>query len=304
MNVCSWYYLIPTYELGSSKHYKVKLSHKSTSYQENQQQQKILTDVNKDIINLTKLKFIIDRNEFTNDFGFTITGSCPCIVGKVDPEKDAFSKGLRPGDYIVKIHDINVSRATCESVVKLIKNCKSKLIIEIHREKSSLIKVTSKSNNIKLSHNEATAQYINQIYFNNTATDTTTSSGFNTDFSGKSIDLPQYSLKLYSLNEINSAATTSSTSNNDSFEFLQPTNEDEDEDEEFYSNLVPNSVEHNEIPFVDEDDEDEHEYVNSHFMMSAQFSQQNPKICQSRLLIKNEARNRAPLIETQNDQFI
>ena len=128
MNVCSWYYLIPTFELGSTKHYKVKLSQKSkrhqdsTNPQQQQQQQQILTDVNKDIINLTKLKFQIDRNEYSNDFGFTISGSCPCIVSKVDPEKDSFSKGLRPGDYIVKIHDINVSRATCESVVKLIKN--------------------------------------------------------------------------------------------------------------------------------------------------------------------------------------
>ena len=337
MNVCSWYYLIPTHELGSTKHYKVKLARSyNLKIQDSQQpqqhhqpqpsQQQILTDVNKDIIGLTKLKFFVERNEHTNDFGFTISGSCPCLVSKVDPEKDAFMKGLRPGDYIVKIHDINVSRATCESVVKLIKNCKSRLIIEIHREKSSL-KVINKFNNKRnMMNDDQTAQYINHLYFNNNSmatTDTTAStaslSGVNTDFSGKSIELPQYNLKLYSLNEINATkttatATTTSTSN-DSFEFCQPNNEDdgeeeeeeEDDDNEFYSNLVPNNVEHNEIPFMDDDEYDEEQennYVNEHFIAAAQYTQQNPKMCTSRLLIKNEARNRAPLVASNSNDFI
>jgi hypothetical protein len=317
MNVCSWYHLLPTYESGSSKHYKVKLSRnynlKIQQQVQPQQppQQQQLTDVNKDIIGLTKLKFIIERNEIRNDFGFTISGSCPCIVSKVDAEKDAFSKGLRPGDYIVKIHDINVSRATCESVVKLIKNCKSKLVLEIHREKSQ-IKIVNKHK--RHGADEITAQYINQLYFNNNSTattDTTTStaslSAVNTDFSGKSIDLPQYNLKLYSLNEINATKTTATTATDDSFEFCKPANVDDDEEEsdnEFYSNLVPNKVEHNEIPFVDDenysDDEDEN-CVNGQMMMAAVTARySNTRVCKSRMLIKNEARNRAPLVASNN----
>ena len=318
MNVCSWYYLIPAYELGSTKHYKVKLSRNYNLKIQKQQQQndqqplQQLTDVNKDILGLTKLKFYIERNEVTNDFGFTISGSCPCVVSKVDPEKDAFSKGLRPGDYIVKIHDINVSRATCESVVKLIKNCKAKLILEIHRERS-MLKVHGKGKR-HINNDEVTAQYINNLYFNNTDTTTSTMSGVNTDFSGKSIDLPQYNLKLYSLNEVNATkttgttttTTTTTTTDNESFEFCQPKedaeeDDEEDDDQEFYSNLVPNSVEHNEIPFVDDEDEDQENYE---YLMPpatvAHYNQQNSKICKSKLLIKNEARNRAPLIASNN----
>lgn len=361
MNVCSWYYLLPTYELGSSKHYKVKLSRNynlnimqqqqqqqltSNVLQQNNdkiksqhkiQQQQVLTDINKDIIGLTKIRFCIERNEITNDFGFTISGNSPCIISKVDPEKQAFVKGLRPGDYIVKIHDINVSRATCESVVKLIKNCKSRLIIEVYREKATTVRIVDEKPIVNKKHANklrqqvdrgAYAQYINQIYFNHTnsssaaddSTDGSTSvSVINTDYSGKSIDLPQYNLKMYSTRRDQDNTTgTNATTDNDSIESnienmnrlhidekpvhkleepkQEPVDDDEEEDDdnEFFSNLVSNQIELNEIPFVDEseeaDDDNVSEYDNNNDdendqiiqTKTAQYYEQNTKLCKSR----------------------
>lgn len=57
------------------------------------------------------------------------------MIGKVDASKQAFTNGLRPGDFIASLDGKNVSRATCDSVVKLIKSCKSGFDIEVYREK-------------------------------------------------------------------------------------------------------------------------------------------------------------------------
>lgn len=53
--------------------------------------------------------------------GFTLAGYCPCHVAKLEANSIAALVGLQVGDLIIKINDKNVSRAKCESIIKIIK---------------------------------------------------------------------------------------------------------------------------------------------------------------------------------------
>lgn len=46
----------------------------------------------------------------------------------------AWRAGLRQGDFISRVNDVNVSRGSCESVVKMIKQSRFKLVLEICRD--------------------------------------------------------------------------------------------------------------------------------------------------------------------------
>jgi C-terminal processing protease CtpA/Prc len=54
-------------------------------------------------------------------YGFTVTGYCPCQIGKVDKDSLAEQSGLAPGDMLIKINGKNVARATRDTIVKIIK---------------------------------------------------------------------------------------------------------------------------------------------------------------------------------------
>lgn len=306
-NVCSWYYLLPTLEIGQRKHYKVKLSKNYQFKNKNQQSsnsnlaKKVsLPTINKDIIGLDKLNLVIPRGE--NGFGFTVTGSCPCIVGKVDPEKEAFAYGLRPGDFIVKIKDQNVSRATSESVVKMIKSCKAKLQLEIHRERATLTENRPC---------EPTEQCITKLYFStqpsrvvpksSTRTDITE----NSDYSGKSIDLPQYNNHLHQTTT-NTATTATTATTNDSLnnsDFLFDNDEDDDleEEEQYFSHLVSNKIETNaeQIPFVDDDECNDESFTEDKENCRAEYITNK---YQQSVLVKNEARTRKPLVQSSSNE--
>jgi len=126
-----WYHLLPE-SIGSHKHFRCHRSQKS--HNTNEHASNKITHVNKDLIGMKKLKFRIKRNSDTESYGFTISGNCPCMVGKVDTQRHAFASGLRPGDYISALDGKNVSRATCDSVVKLIKSFRQEFEIEVYRE--------------------------------------------------------------------------------------------------------------------------------------------------------------------------
>lgn len=126
-----WYHILP-FKFGLSKH--VKCSVKKIKSQTNLKP----TNVNQDLQGLGKISLNISRPSEADSYGFTVTNACPCMVGKVDLDKVAFKTGLRPGDYISRINGVNVSRASCESVVKLIKSSKQMLHIEVHREMTSI----------------------------------------------------------------------------------------------------------------------------------------------------------------------
>jgi len=129
-----WYHLLPE-KIGTLKHFRchrLHRIHKTTELANNVK----ITNVNKDLIGMNKLKFLIKRNSEHESYGFTVSGNCPVIVGKVDIQRLAFTNGLRPGDYIAALDGKNVSRATCDSVVKLIKSFKREFEIEVYRDKN------------------------------------------------------------------------------------------------------------------------------------------------------------------------
>ncbi|KAM9817954.1 regulator of G-protein signaling 12b isoform X1 [Syngnathus typhle] len=71
-------------------------------------------------------------------YGFTLSGQSPCVLGCILKGSPADYVGLRSGDHILSVNDINVSRASHEDVVKLIGRCTGilKLVIgEVERHK-------------------------------------------------------------------------------------------------------------------------------------------------------------------------
>lgn len=120
-----WYHMLPL-KFGLNKHLKCAVKKIEPK----------VTNVNKDLIGMEKVAFSVQKESEGDSYGFTITSGCPCMVGKVDLDKVAFRAGIRPGDYISKINGVNVSRATCESVVKMIKTSKIRIVVEVHRQKS------------------------------------------------------------------------------------------------------------------------------------------------------------------------
>lgn len=71
-------------------------------------------------------------------YGFTLSGQSPCVLSCILKGSPADYVGLRSGDHIFSVNDINVSKASHEDVVKLIGRCSGvlKLVIaegERHR---------------------------------------------------------------------------------------------------------------------------------------------------------------------------
>ena len=108
----------------------------------------VITNVNKDIADMTSVTLTLVKANISatagseaaaaggdQGYGFTLVGSCPCMVGRVEaPHSAAHVAGLRAGDYISSINGKNVSRATCHTLVKLIKSCKNRLEMQVHRQ--------------------------------------------------------------------------------------------------------------------------------------------------------------------------
>ncbi|XP_029003690.1 regulator of G-protein signaling 12b isoform X2 [Betta splendens] len=56
-------------------------------------------------------------------YGFTLSGQSPCVLSCILKGSPADYVGLRSGDFILSVNDINVSKASHEDVVKLIGRC-------------------------------------------------------------------------------------------------------------------------------------------------------------------------------------
>lgn len=63
--------------------------------------------------------------------GFTLAGYCPCHIAKLETNSPAANVGLKVGDLIIKINDKNVSRAKCDSIIKIIKGLNGDQILTI-----------------------------------------------------------------------------------------------------------------------------------------------------------------------------
>ncbi|CAF3690517.1 unnamed protein product [Rotaria sp. Silwood1] len=116
-----WFYLLPE-DIG-------KLCHKQISNHNNEKQ---ITKINRNIVNLEEHQFIISRSK-NNSFGFTIIGDSPTFIEKISENSSADQCGLKSGDYIVKINGQNVSRAQQRTISNLIRHVKHSIILDIHR---------------------------------------------------------------------------------------------------------------------------------------------------------------------------
>ncbi|XP_059500869.1 regulator of G-protein signaling 12b isoform X2 [Stegostoma tigrinum] len=64
-------------------------------------------------------------------YGFTLSGQAPCVLSCILKGSPAHYVGLRPGNRILNVNDINVSKASHEDVVKLIGQCSGVLRLVI-----------------------------------------------------------------------------------------------------------------------------------------------------------------------------
>ncbi|XP_034544378.1 regulator of G-protein signaling 12b isoform X3 [Notolabrus celidotus] len=64
-------------------------------------------------------------------YGFTLSGQSPCVLSCILKGSPAEYVGLRSGDYILSVNDINVSKASHEDVVKLVGRCSGVLKLVI-----------------------------------------------------------------------------------------------------------------------------------------------------------------------------
>ncbi|XP_051992972.1 regulator of G-protein signaling 12-like isoform X2 [Xyrauchen texanus] len=74
-------------------------------------------------------------------YGFTLSGQSPCVLSSILKGSPADYMGLRSGDQILSVNDINVYKASHEDVVKLIGRCTGVLhliIAECYQNNSNL----------------------------------------------------------------------------------------------------------------------------------------------------------------------
>uniref|UniRef100_UPI001EAF2C05 regulator of G-protein signaling 12-like n=1 Tax=Oncorhynchus gorbuscha TaxID=8017 RepID=UPI001EAF2C05 len=64
-------------------------------------------------------------------YGFTLSGQGPCVLNCILKGSPADYVGLRSGDHILSVNDINVSTASHEDVVKLIGRCTGVLLLVV-----------------------------------------------------------------------------------------------------------------------------------------------------------------------------
>ncbi|XP_064650211.1 uncharacterized protein LOC135501812 isoform X2 [Lineus longissimus] len=127
--VNGWYYLL-TEDTGRRKHLQAP-SEKSPALKE--RCHKNIPEVNKDVLWMDPLNITIKRRK--TGYGFTLVGCSPAAIGRIDAGSAAEEAGLQSGDCIVRINGQNVSRSSADSVGRIIRHCRQKVILDIQRAK-------------------------------------------------------------------------------------------------------------------------------------------------------------------------
>ena len=84
--------------------------------------------------NYDKYEFNLSNSNH-QQFGFKLTGYCPCYIESVEPYSIADKLGLKRSDLIMKINNINCCRATLKTTLNLIKSNQASLMLTIYRLK-------------------------------------------------------------------------------------------------------------------------------------------------------------------------
>ena len=71
-------------------------------------------------------------------YGFSLTGSSPVCVRRVEEGSSAWQAGLRVDDAVIRINGQNVSKSIADSVAKIVRQSEKQIIMDIHRETSEV----------------------------------------------------------------------------------------------------------------------------------------------------------------------
>ncbi|TNN16273.1 Regulator of G-protein signaling 3 isoform 1 [Schistosoma japonicum] len=90
-----------------------------------------IPSTNKALSNMRIFQFLIQKG--SKGYGFTLCGNCPVFVSHVEPGSPAMQCGIQAGDFIVAIDNVNVSRSTSDSVVRMFRICQHPVHITVSR---------------------------------------------------------------------------------------------------------------------------------------------------------------------------
>ncbi|KAK4467775.1 hypothetical protein MN116_008703, partial [Schistosoma mekongi] len=90
-----------------------------------------ISSTNKALSNMRIFQFLIQKG--SKGYGFTLCGNCPVFVSHVEPGSPAMQCGIQAGDFIVAIDNLNVSRSTSDSVVRMFRMCQHPVHITVSR---------------------------------------------------------------------------------------------------------------------------------------------------------------------------
>ncbi|CAL8072263.1 unnamed protein product [Calicophoron daubneyi] len=77
------------------------------------------------------IQFILSKGP--KGFGFTLSGGCPVYVSQVEQGSPAMQTGLQAGDFIVAVNQLNVSRSSTDSVVRMFRAAQNPVYLTVCR---------------------------------------------------------------------------------------------------------------------------------------------------------------------------
>ncbi|CAH1786293.1 unnamed protein product [Owenia fusiformis] len=132
--ITGWYYLL-TEDIGRKKH--LRATETTVPTQPPLPQKKVpsnIPPVNKDVLWMESITLVIGRGR--KGYGFTVLGSSPVRIGRVDEGSQAHKQGLEKGDCLVRINGQNVSRSSAESIVRIIRLSTKQIVLDVQRART------------------------------------------------------------------------------------------------------------------------------------------------------------------------
>ena len=93
------------------------------------------------ILILGLLQIVMKRGQ--RGYGFSVTGSSPACVRRVDGGSAACQAGLRELDAVIRINGQNVSKSIADSVAKIVRQSEKQIVLDIVRSKVNCERDTS-----------------------------------------------------------------------------------------------------------------------------------------------------------------
>ena len=115
----------------------------------------------------TVLELVLSRRDTTVEFGFTISGYCPCHVEQVAQDSLAMQAGLVKSDLIMKINNVSCCRATLKTVHSLLKSGSGDIKLTVYRlccSNKSKQNKSSMSSRIVQHHQKPARKFLSKLF--------------------------------------------------------------------------------------------------------------------------------------------